>query len=386
MSAHSFSLGKPIDGTNATDAVVQRIKTGDRAVHRRIERDGIFGLGETYMQGDWSAAQLDNVLYAAFTAPLAPRSAVGRLRWLVTIMEQYLFNRQAGQRAFEIGMEHYDLGNHLFRAMLDDTMTYTCGMWDNASTLHDAQEAKLELICRKLGLRPGLHVLDIGCGWGNFARYAAERFGVKVTGITVSQQQADMARQRCHGLPVEIRYQDYRELNETFDRIVSIEMIEAVGRRNLAAFYRVVDRCLKHDGTFVLQAISGDTFSRTSHRPMDEFALWLLKYIFPNGYLPKQHELVAPRDTSLLIEGWQSFGSDYDRTLQAWAANFNAAWDELQHQYDDLFRRRWNFYLHGCMAAFRSRSIDVYQIVYTKGGVHSRDRWASDAIASDHHG
>jgi cyclopropane-fatty-acyl-phospholipid synthase len=376
MSAHSFSFGSTVDVVNAAGPVVEGRELQEPAVARALARSGIFGLGEAYVRGEWSAPDLDRMLYAAFTAPLSPRGTLARLRWLGAIVDHLLFNRQSGQRAFEVGLEHYDLGNDLFRAMLDDTMTYTCGVWENASTLHEAQEAKLELLCRKLDLRPGLHVLDIGCGWGNFARYAAERYGVKVTGITVSRQQAEMARRRCHGLPVEIRYQDYRELDETFDRIVSIEMIEAVGRRNLASFYRLVGRCLKDDGRFVLQAISGDTFSRTSHLAMDEFALWLLKNIFPNGYLPKQHELVAPRDTSLLIEGWQSFGPDYDRTLQAWASNFNTAWDELQHQYDDAFGRRWNFYLHGCMAAFRAGCIDVYQIVYTKGAGRLRGRSA----------
>jgi len=368
MSAHSFSFGNPISDSTATSPAVRGIETHDQAVLRRITREGVFAMGESFIQGDWSTNHLDELLYAAFTAPRVRRSAPASFKWLAAIVEQRLFNRQSGRRAFDIGIEHYDLGNNLFRAMLDDSMTYTCGVWADASTLNEAQEAKLELICRKLDLRPGLHVLDIGCGWGNFARYAAEHYGVHVTGITVSQQQAEMARQRCHGLPVEIRLQDYRELHDTFDRIVSIEMIEAVGRRNLAAFYRVVDRCLKHDGTFVLQAISGDTLSRTSDRRLDDFVLWLLKYIFPNGYLPKQHELVPPAETSLLIEGWQSFGHDYDRTLQAWAHNFNAAWDQLKGQYDDEFRRRWNFYLHGCMAAFRARLIHVYQIVYTKNG------------------
>jgi cyclopropane-fatty-acyl-phospholipid synthase len=374
MSAYSYSIGNAASNAAGAEALVQGAESQAGAIARHLHRGGIFGLGEAYVQGKWSAPDLDRVLYDAFTMPLAPRAALARLRWLGAIVDHQLFNRQSGRRAFEIGLEHYDLGNDLFRAMLDDTMTYTCGVWEHAATLHEAQEAKLELICRKLDLHPGMHVLDIGCGWGNFAHYAAERYGVKVTGITVSRQQADMARQRCRGLPVEIRFQDYRELHETFDRIVSIEMIEAVGRRNIAAFYRVVGRCLKDDGRFVLQAISGDTFSPSSNRRMDEFALWLLKNIFPNGYLPNQHELVAPRDTSLRIVGWQNFGPDYDRTLRAWATNFSAAWDQLQHRYDDAFARCWNFYLHGCMAAFRAGVIDVYQIVYTKGGGQQHGR------------
>jgi len=337
-------------------------------VIRRVAREGILGLGEAYLKDHWTADRLDEVIYRAFTHPVPRPSPIARLRWVLMVAEQRLFNRQSGPRAFNIGVRHYDLGNDLFRCMLDESMTYTCGYWANARTLNEAQEAKLELVCRKLRLRPGLHVLDIGCGWGNFARYAAQRYGVRVTGITVSRQQAEFARQRCQGLPVEIRLQDYREVSETFDRIVSIEMIEAVGRKNIPTFYRVVDRCLKHDGLFVLQAISANTLSRSSDWRLDQFALWLLKYIFPDGYLPKQSELVELEGTSLRIEDRESFGLDYDRTLLAWASNFNAGWDQLKDQYDDEFRRRWNFYLHGCAAAFRARLIHLYQIVYAKDG------------------
>jgi cyclopropane-fatty-acyl-phospholipid synthase len=344
------------------------IEIRDESVIRRVAREGIFGLGEAYLEDLWTTDRLDEVLYRAFTDPAASPSATARAKWVLTVVEQGLFNRQLGRRAFNIGIRHYDLGNDLFRCMLDESMTYTCGYWANARTLNEAQEAKLDLVCRKLMLRPGLHVLDIGCGWGNFARYAAERYGVRVTGITVSRQQAHVARERCAGLPVEIRLQDYREVSETFDRIASIEMIEAVGRKNIPTFYRVVDRCLKHDGFFVLQAISANTLSRSSDWRLDQFVLWLLKYIFPDGYLPKQSELAGLEGTSLRIEDRQSFGHDYDRTLLAWADNFNAGWDQLRNQYDDVFWRRWNFYLHGCAAAFRARLINLYQIVYAKDG------------------
>ncbi|MFM9996654.1 MAG: cyclopropane fatty acyl phospholipid synthase [Phycisphaerales bacterium] len=376
MSATSFTVSNPLDVRAAPEARARGVENQNQAVLGRARREGVFGLGESYIRGEWSVHRLDEVLYGVFTAPPTRRSARHRLQRLGAIVLDRLLNRQAGRGAFDIGRAHYDLGDPLFRAMLDESMTYTCGVWAGASTLGGAQRAKLELICRKLRLRPGLHVLDIGCGWGNFARYAAERFGVRVTGITVSARQADTARERCRGLPVDIRLQDYRELNETFDRVVSVEMIEAVGRRNLGAFYRVVDRCLSDEGVFVLQAISADTLSRTSHPALDDLVLWLLKHIFPRGYLPAQHELVAPRDTSLLIEGWQSFGPDYDRTLGAWAANFNGAWDQLRDQYGDAFRRRWNFYLHACMAAFRARLIDVHQIVYARGGGRHRGRSA----------
>lgn len=368
MSRTCVAVGNADDRSMLPSDTPWGIEIRDESVIRRVAREGIFGLGEAYLEDLWTTDRLDEVLYRAFTDPAASPSATARAKWVLTVVEQGLFNRQLGRRAFNIGIRHYDLGNDLFRCMLDESMTYTCGYWANARTLNEAQEAKLDLVCRKLMLRPGLHVLDIGCGWGNFARYAAERYGVRVTGITVSRQQAHVARERCAGLPVEIRLQDYREVSETFDRIASIEMIEAVGRKNIPTFYRVVDRCLKHDGFFVLQAISANTLSRSSDWRLDQFVLWLLKYIFPDGYLPKQSELAGLEGTSLRIEDRQSFGHDYDRTLLAWADNFNAGWDQLRNQYDDVFRRRWNFYLHGCAAAFRARLINLYQIVYAKDG------------------
>ena len=342
------------------------ISTHDQAAIRRIEREGIFGLGETYIDGLWTTSRLDELMYKVFTTPQPRLSPFVWAKWLAKVADQKVFNRHKGRGAFNIGIQHYDLGNELFRVMLDPSMTYTSGYWAGAFTLAQAQEAKLDLLCRKLDLRPGHRVLDIGCGWGNFAKHAAERYGVQVTGITVSQQQADEARRRCQGLPVEIRLQDYRAVNETFDRIVSIEMIEAVGRKNLPTFYRVVDRNLADDGLFALQAITGDTWTRTSDRRLDQYMLWLLKYIFPDGYLPKQAELAGTYGTSLRIRDWQSFGADYDRTLLAWADNFAAGWDQLKHGYGEPFRRRWEFYMYGCAAAFRANLVDVCQIVYAK--------------------
>ncbi len=340
--------------------------TNPRA-RRRINRDGMLGLGESYEQGDWSAEHLDRALHKALVnGPngMSP-SMWAKLAWI--LLEQRVFNRQVGKSAFNIGKRHYDLGNDLFRCMLDPSMTYTSGYWADAQTLAEAQEAKLDALCRNLDLKQGQHVLDIGCGWGNFAEHAASKYGVRVTGLTVSEEQAKYARQRCEGLPVEILLKDYRDLEGTFDHIASIEMIEAVGRKNLKAFYRVIDRSLKEGGSCALQVISSDMLSRTSNRRFDQFMIWILRYIFPDGYLPKQRELTPPPDTRLHIKSWQRFSDDYDRTLMAWASNFNEHWDEISDMYDENFRRRWNFYLHGCAAIFRAGLISVSQIVYTKG-------------------
>lgn len=368
----SYAKELPATASEPLSAAERDLTSGldiqDDAVRRRIRREGIVGLGETFEEGRWTVERLDDLMYRVFTSPAPRFSPFVWSKLLLTTLDQRVFNRQAGRGAFNIGLRHYDLGNDIFRCMLDESMTYTCGYWADAKTLDEAQEAKLDLICRKLDLQPGQHVLDIGCGWGNFARHAARKHGARVTGITVSQEQAALARERCDGLPVEIRLQDYRDVDEVFDHVVSIEMIEAVGRRNLPTFYRVVDRSLKEGGLFVLQAIFGNTLTRTSDRRLDQFILWLLKYIFPDGYLPRSDELIPPRDTDLRIEDWQRYFDDYERTLLAWASRFNDGWDGIADQYDDNFRRRWNFYLHGCAAAFRARLVDVGQIVYTKGG------------------
>ena len=358
----------------SADAVAAEIQTPwgiharDPAVIRRIEREGIMGLGETYIDGGWTANRLDELMYKVFTTPQPRLPMIVWARWIASAIDQRLFNRNQGAGAYNIAIQHYDLGNDLFRVMLDPSMTYTSGYWANASTLAEAQEAKLERLCQKLKLRPGMRVLDIGCGWGNFAKHAAERHGVHVTGITVSKEQAAEAQRRCDGLPVEIRLQDYREVTETFDRVVSIEMIEAVGRKNIGTFYRVVDRCLNENGLFALQAITGDTCSRTSDRRFDQYILWILKYIFPDGYLPRPSELSGCAGVPLRINDWEDFGKDYDRTLMAWAANFAQGWDNLKHRYSETFRRRWEFYLLGCAAAFRANHISVCQIVYSKSG------------------
>ncbi|MDF1810415.1 MAG: cyclopropane fatty acyl phospholipid synthase [Phycisphaerales bacterium] len=344
----------------------------DLATRRRIDREGIFGLGETFEEGLWSTDRLDEYLAEVFASEAPRISTFAWSRMILAVLDKRIFNRQAGRGAFNIGEKHYDIGNDLFRSMLDSSMSYTSGYWATADTLEQAQVAKLDLICRKLDLKPGQHILDIGCGWGNFAEHAAKHYGARVTGVTVSKEQAEFARKRCEELPVDIRLQDYRELHECFDHVVSIEMIEAVGRKNLPAYYRVVDRCLQDGGLFVLQVISGNTLTRNSDRRLDQFILWLVRYIFPDGYLPRTDELLPPRDTGLRIEDWHRYFDDYERTLLAWASQFNEHWEQIADQYDERFRRRWNFYLNGCAAIFRSQLIDVSQIVYTKGQALTR--------------
>lgn len=329
-------------------------------------------LGISYGKGAWDSDRLDQVMYDLFTSG---DKRAKRRSWIATaryVFGNILIDQQRGARAFSIARNHYDKGNDLFRAMLDSSMSYTCGYWgelDNgAKNLDQAQEAKLDRICKKLNLQKGMRLLDIGCGWGNLIKFAAENYGVRATGLTVSKEQLRLAKERCDGLPVEVLLQDYRTFHGKFDCIASIEMIEAVGKRNISGFFNMVKRCLDRGGDFLLQVISAELFSKNSNPLADEFGLWLERNIFPDGYLPNLRELVAPcANGELNISSWEDISSSYDRTLMAWADNFNRAWPKLRDSYGEDFKRVWNFYLYSCAAIFRARLFSVYQIHYRGG-------------------
>jgi len=246
--------------------------------------------------------------------------------------------------------------------MLDKGMNYSCGYWQKAKTLDDAQEAKLDLICRKVNLSPGMAVLDIGCGWGGFARYAAENYQANVTGITVSSKQVKWARDYCHDLPVTILLQDYRDQKGTFDRIISIGMFEHVGVKNYRKYMKVVHRCLKSDGLFLLHTIGGN-------RSVGTCDPWLTKYIFPNAMLPSARQITSAAEGLFVLEDWHSFGPHYDTTLMAWHDNFTWGWEQLSPGYDERFYRMWTYYILCCAGSFRARDNQLWQIVFSKKGV-----------------
>jgi cyclopropane-fatty-acyl-phospholipid synthase len=261
-----------------------------------------------------------------------------------------------------VGEVHYDLGNDFYQAMLGRSMAYSCGYWKNALTLDEAQDAKLELICRKLDLRPGMRLLDIGCGWGSLMVHAATRHGVSCVGITISREQAAFVRERHRGLPIEVRLQDYRCLHGRFDRIASVGMFEHVGHRNHRAFMRAAGQCLADDGIFLLHTI-GKNESGNSSDP------WIEKHIFPNGEVPSLGQLVDSIDGLFVAEDMHNFGADYDKTLMAWHANFEAAWPRFSDTMGERFRRMWRYYLLSCAGAFRARDLQVWQWMLTKQGV-----------------
>jgi cyclopropane-fatty-acyl-phospholipid synthase len=334
----------------------------DTRFYGRVAAQGSLGLGESYMDGWWDVESLDGFLFRLVRGGIDER-VPGFAAWLDALRAR-LLNLQTARRSREVGLRHYDIGNDLFARMLGKRLVYSCGYWRRATDLDAAQEAKLDLTCRKLGLQPGMRVLDIGCGWGEALKFAAERYGVSGVGVTISQEQADYARALCAGLPIEIRLQDYRDVAEPFDRILSIGMFEHVGVRNYATYFDVARRCLSDhdDGLFLLHSIG----SNTSVRHTDP---WIARYIFPNSMLPSATQVAEAVEGRFVIEDWHSFGTDYDRTLQAWRTNVEQAWDALPPRYDNRFRRMWRFYLAGSMASFRARRIQLWQLVLSPRGV-----------------
>lgn len=345
-----------IDGGRAWD-----IQVNDDRFFRRVLSQGSLGLGESYVDGWWDAPALDEFFTHLLGADL-DRQARHSARVILALAYARLFNPQHGKRAFVIGERHYDIGNDLYEAMLDRRLVYTCGYWKNAATLDEAQEAKLDLVCRKLNLQPGQTVLDIGCGWGSFLQYAAEKYGARGVGITVSNHQAELARERCRGRPIEIKVADYRSLSGQFDHIVSLGMFEHVGYKNYRTYMEVAGRSLKDNGLFLLHTIGGNQSTKS-------FDPWIEKYIFPNSMLPSIAQIGRAIEGLFVMEDWHNFSVYYDQTLLAWFNNFNSHWAELKPRYGECFYRMWKYYLMASAGTFRCRKNQLWQIVLSKRGV-----------------
>jgi len=326
----------------------------------RVLSEGSLGFGEGYMDGWWDAASVDQLICNLVSHDVTRK--IKPYKGMALKMRSKLTNMQKLARAFQVGEQHYNTGNRLFEIMLDRRLTYTCGYWKEATDLESAQEAKLDLVCQKIGLKDGQHVLDIGCGWGSFAKFAAERYGAKVTGITISTEQASYAQALCKNLPIEIRVQDYRLVNEKFDHIVSLGMFEHVGAKNYRNYFEVAHNSLKVDGLFLLHTIGG-TRTRVDPDP------WIHKYIFPNGLIPSLVNISEAFEDLFVLEDLHNFGAYYDKTLMAWYDNFHAGWDELKSDYDERFYRMWKYYLLACAGAFRARNLQLWQLVLSKEGV-----------------
>jgi cyclopropane-fatty-acyl-phospholipid synthase len=344
-----------VNGANPWD-----IQVHDPRLYDRVLREVELGFGEGYVEGWWDCEAIDQLVTRIFLVDL-PSKLKGNWRLALHALRSRLFNLQSRARAFEVGERHYDLGNDLYVAMLDKRLNYTCGYWANADTLDDAQEAKLDLVCRKIGLEPGMRVLDLGCGWGSFAKYAAETYGVEVVGVTVSKEQVALGRELCKGLPVELRLQDYRDVSGSYDRVISIGIMEHVGAKNYRTYMETVDRTLKDGGIAFFHTIG-------SNVSVPNVNAWTTKYIFPNGMLPSIAQLARAMEGLFVVEDLHNIGPHYDMTLMAWYARFDVAWAALRRSYDERFHRMWRFYLLSSAGGFRARVQQLWQVVMTRPG------------------
>jgi cyclopropane-fatty-acyl-phospholipid synthase len=350
------AAGVQVDGNAPWD-----LRLHDPAAWQRMLRQGVLGVGESYMDGQWDSPRLDEMVCRLLRTDADRQvSARGLPRWLAQVLRHTLVNLQSVSRAFSVAERHYDLGNDLFAAMLDSRMVYSCAYWARAGDLETAQLDKLELICRKLELQRGEQLLDVGCGWGGLAEHAARVHGCRVVGATVSHEQAQGARERCAGLPVDIRLTDWRALDGRYDKLVSVGMFEHVGPKNYRAYFERLRGLLGPEGLFLLHTIGADRTERATNA-------WTDRYIFPNGKLPSAQEIARASEGLFVIEDWHNFGPDYDRTCMAWWERFERAWPALreraQGRYDERFYRMWKFYLLSSAGFFRSRQGQLWQIV-----------------------
>ncbi len=349
-----------IDGSRPWD-----IKVHNRQLFTRVMAQGSLGLGEAYMDGWWDCDALDQFFDRVVGADLGAKLKITPdLAWLV--VKSKLQNRQNSRYVWEVADVHYNLDVDIFEATFDKRLTGSCGYWAEAKDLDAAQDAKLDLICRKAGLEKGQRVWDIGCGWGAFMGYAAQTYGVECVGVTVSREQVAYASKRYAGLPVEFQLKDYRDFDGRADHVVSMGMFEHVGSKNYRAYFECARRALTGDGLFVLHTIWGNE-RRNNIEP------WLDKYIFPNGVLPTIGQVGEAVEGLFVVEDVENFGAYYDLTLMAWNEKFQSNRPRMAERYGERFCRMWEYYLLCCAGGFRSRKISVGQFVLSPKGV--RGNW-----------
>jgi cyclopropane-fatty-acyl-phospholipid synthase len=344
------------------------LQVHDERFYERLLSDGSLAAGESYMDGWWDAQALDELCARVHRANLSAKVGEWKTIWLA--LKSRILNRQKKSRSVEVAEQHYDLGNDLYEAMLDRRMQYTCGYWKDATTLEQAQEDKLRLICRKIQLEPGMTVLEFGGGFGGLAHFMASEYGCRVVSYNISAEQVSYGREWCKGLPVRFEHKDYREAARetgTFDRVVAIGFCEHIGYKNHRTFLELAHQQLSPGGLFLLHTIGGNA----SYTYTDA---WIDKYIFPNGMVPSVAQLGNAMEGLWVVEDWHNFGPDYDKTLMTWWQNFDRAWPTLQQKYGERFYRMWKYYLMGCAGGFRARKLQLWQLVLSKGDIPSYTR------------
>lgn len=351
--------GIEIGGTNPGDLQVH-----DPRFYERTLRDASVGFGEAYMEGWWETDALDVTIDKIMRANLKQK-ITGSWRMRALTVKALMLNLQAKTRSGASVEAHYDIGNDLYTRMLDERMVYTCAYWKGAKTLQEAQNAKLDLVARKVGLKPGMRVLDLGCGWGGFASWAAEKYGCSVLGVTLSKDQVALGNElwgpKGKKLDVELRLCDYRDVRGTFDRVVSIGMMEHVGPKNHREMMRVIHRNLADDGVALVHTIA-------NNKSLRHGTPFIEKYIFPNAVAPSLAQMGRAIEDLFVCEDLHNIGPDYDPTLMAWWDNFDRTYSEISDRYDRRFYLMWKFYLQAAAGAARSRDGQLYQVVLTKTG------------------
>ncbi len=346
--------GVRINGSEPWD-----IQIKDDRFYAAVIKNGSRGLGESYMAGWWDCVKIDELIQRLLKANIQ-KDVRRNLKTLLHYLSAVLFNLQSYARAPIVARKHYDLGNDLFFSFLDPNNQYSCGYFQDTDDLTKAQEKKLELICRKIDVRPEDHVLDIGCGWGGLARWLAERYRCRITAVNISKEQIEFAREYCKGLPVTVEDKDYRKIQGSFDKVISVGMFEHVGVKNYRIFMKTAHRCLKDGGLFLLHTIGSNVSGVNTDR-------WIHHYIFPNGMLPSIAQIGKAVEGLFVIEDVHNLGTHYTKTLLAWNNRFQKAWPKLAARYGDSFKRMWEFYLLSCAGAFAARYIQIWQIVMSKG-------------------
>lgn len=356
------SAGVQVDGSKPYDV---RIHRDD--FFKQLKYNPPLVAGESYVQGDWDCSQLDELFYRICRNNLDAKFYYKSHVVLFSILGS-LINLQSHVRSKKVAEIHYNLGNEFYRMMLGSSMAYTCAYWKNAKNLDEAQHNKFDLVCRKIDLRPGDKVLELGCGWGSLAKFMAEKYGCEVVAVNISTEQVRHAQEICKNLPVKIYLSDYRDAhiynpeNKLFDKVVSVGLCEHIGHRNYNVFLETARRNMKEDGLFLLHTI-GKNDSTYFVDP------WINKYIFPNGMLPSIKLLGNAMENLFVLEDLHNFGADYDKTLMAWYKNCEENWDRIEPKQSETFRRLWNYYLLSCAGAFRARAMQLWQMVLSPKGV-----------------
>jgi len=345
-----------VNGPNPWDP-----RISDERLWIRLLAEGTLGLGEAYMEGWWDCADLAEFFSRVIGADIQNKLRITpNLIW--QLVQARFLNMQTIGRARRVAEMHYS-ETDAYKASLDSRMTGSCGYWpEGVTNVDQAQEAKLDMICRKVDLQQGERVWDIGCGWGAFMGFAAEKYGASCVGVTVSPDQAAYGRERYKDLDVEFQVKDYRQFDQKVDKIVSMGMFEHVGYKNFATYFKTARRALKDDGLFLLHTI-GSPDTKTTIDP------WIEKYVFPGGVLPSIAQIGKAIEHQFVMIDLHNIGPHYDYTLMAWNENFQKNWPAPQTPGEKRFKRMWEYYLLCCAGAFRCRSIQVWQFVLSTHGV-----------------